>query len=144
MTHNLHGRLAIALAIALSAAPALAAPAKPTKPANAQTLDQMEVLARTTEYDGKAHTYTVKGDVAITLKDLAVSCDQATIYASPKEDQVERIVFSGKVEAKRSTGTFRGEKVTYYVAQRKLVAEGGTRTRLMLPASGSAAPKIGG
>ncbi|MBO9539869.1 hypothetical protein J7643_04655 [bacterium] len=141
MTHNFHGRLAIALAIALSAAPALAAPAKPT---SAQALDQMEVLARTTEYDGKAHTYTVKGDVEITLKDLAVSCDQATIYASPKEDRVERIVFSGKVEAKRSSGTFRGEKVTYYVAQRKLVAEGGTRTRLMLPASGSAAPKIGG
>ncbi|HEY9900462.1 MAG TPA: LptA/OstA family protein [Pantanalinema sp.] len=143
MTHNLQARLSLAMALALWQAPALAAPAKPA-PAPAQALDQMEVLARTTEYDGRAHTYTVKGDVAITLKDLAVSCDQATIYATPKEDRVERIVFSGKVEAKRSTGTFRGDKVTYYVAQRRLVAEGATRTRLMLPASGSAAPKIGG
>lgn len=138
MTHNLYGRLAIALTVALAAAPALAAPAKP-----APALEQMEVLARTTEYDGKAHTYTVKGDVAITLKDLAVTCEQATIYASAKEDRVDRVIFTGKVEAKRSTGTFRGERVTYYVAQRKLIAEGGTRTRLMLPASGSAAPTIG-
>lgn len=140
MTHNRYCRLAIALVMALVAAPALAAPAKPTP---AQALDQMEVLARTTEYDGKAHTYTVKGDVAITLKDLAVTCEQAIIYASPKEDRVDRVVFSGKVEAKRSSGTFRGDRVTYFVAQRKLLAEGGTRTRLMLPASGSAAPMNG-
>jgi lipopolysaccharide export system protein LptA len=140
MTHHVQAILAIAATLALAQAPALAAPAKP---APTQTLDQMEVLARTTEYDGKAHTYTVKGDVAITLKDLAVNCDQATIFASPKEDRVDRIVFSGKVEAKRPSGTFRGEKVTYYVAQRRLIAEGGTRTRLMLPASGSAAPKNG-
>lgn len=142
MTHNLQAGLAIALTLVALQASAWAAPAKPASPA--QPLDQMEVLARTTEYDGKAHTYTVKGDVAITLKDLSVSCDKATIYASPKEDAVERIVFSGKVEARRATGTFRGEKVTYYVAQRRLVAEGGTRTRLLIPASGSASPTIGG
>lgn len=138
--------LGLALALGVAVAPAVSAP----KPAatvrapqplpSAVTLDQMDILARQSEYDGQAHTYAMTGDVRISLRDMVVTCQAATVFASPKEDRVERIVFSGKVEARRGNGLFRGERVTYFVAERRLLAEGKTHTRLMVPASGSATP----
>lgn len=141
--------LALGVALGLAGTPALAVP-KPAAPASkvrapqplpsAVTMDQMDITARETEYDGQQHTYAMSGNVRISLRDMVVTCQEATVYASPKEDRVDRIVFSGQVEARRGTGVFRGEKVTYFVAERRLLAEGGTRTRLLVPASGSAAP----
>lgn len=141
--------LALGVVLGLAAMPAWAA-AKPAAPAAkmrapqplppAVTMDQMDIVARETEYDGQAHTYAMSGNVRISLRDMVVTCQEATVYASPKEDRVDRIVFTGQVEAKRGTGVFRGEKVTYFVAERRLLAEGGTRTRLLVPASASAAP----
>lgn len=108
--------LLIALAVPVAAEPA-----------------QMEIEAKTTEYNGQLHTYTVAGGVTIRLKDMVVTCDRATIYANAKEDRVERVAFYGGVEAKRGSNVFRGETVTYYLPERRLVAEGGTKTRLALP-----------
>ncbi len=118
------GALAVALVAAASQAP------------------QMEIEARTTTYDGKAHTYQVKGNVKVTLPQMVVTCEDATIFAAATEDRILRVVFAGKVEAKRGTDTFRAERITYHVAERRLVAEGGTRTQIKLPA-GAAGPLTG-
>lgn len=128
--------LGMAGVLALAAYPAHAKP-KPFAAPSGLSIDQMDIVAQTTEYDGHAHTYSVRGGVRITLRDMSVTCDQAVIYDTPKDDRVERIVFAGHVMARRGPGTFRGDKVTYYVAERRLLAEGGTHTRLLLPASGS-------
>jgi len=137
--------LGVGVAVALLGAPALSA-TKPAKAKAAQplpaavSLDQMDITARQTEYDGQEHTYSMSGNVRISLRDMIVTCQEATVYATPKEDRVDRIVFLGQVEARRGTGVFRGEKVTYFVAERRLLAEGGTHTRLLVPASASATP----
>jgi len=109
------------------AAPAASSPAAKTSP--------MEIEARTTEYDGQKHTYTVTGNVRITLEDLVVTCNQATIFASADESRVERVRFNGDVVAKRGTNVFTGETVTFHLSTRRLLAEGGTKTRIMVPAS---------
>lgn len=109
-------------ALLLVATPAFAAPAQ-----------HMDITAQTTTYDGKAHTYQVKGKVTITLPQLVVTCDEATVFADATESQVLRVVFSGNVEAKKGTDSFRASRITYHVADRRLVAEGTTRTRLRLP-----------
>ncbi|HEY9854176.1 MAG TPA: LptA/OstA family protein [Stenomitos sp.] len=138
--------LGVGMVVALMGAPAVsatkpAAKAKPPQPLPAAvSLDQMDITARQTEYDGQEHTYAMSGNVRISLRDMVVTCQAATVYATPKEDRVDRIVFSGQVEARRGTGVFRGEKVTYFVAERRLLAEGGTHTRLLVPASASATP----
>lgn len=119
-------------------APAYAAKPKSTPPP--LRMEQMDITAVSTEYDGNAHTYMVRGDVHVSLRDLSVTCAEATIYVTPKEDRVERIVFRGNVEAKRGSGTFRGNQVTYYASQRRFVAEGRTRTRLMLSATEPSTP----
>jgi lipopolysaccharide export system protein LptA len=121
--------LALSL-LALLAAPAAAEPS----PAPAQDL---EISAKSTTYDGRAHTYTVKGDVHITLPQLAVTCDQATIYADASEKHVVKIVFTGGVEAKRGTDSFRADTITLLVPERRLVAEGTTHVRLRLPEKAS-------
>lgn len=133
-------RVAIAAGIMVGwlALPALAAPARPApRPA----LEQLEIQGRTTEYDGASHTYRVKGDVTIETRDLVVTCKEAVIYTTPGEDRVDRIVFTGNVEARRGTGVFRGERVVYHVAQRKLQAEGMTRTRLLVPGAPLPTPR---
>lgn len=94
----------------------------------------MEIAAQTTTYDGKAHTFLVKGKVRVTLPQLVVTCDEATLYAAPSEDAIVRIVFKGNVEAVRGTDTFHAERITYQVAERRLEAAGATRIRLKLPA----------
>lgn len=144
--------LVVGLALGLTVAPAVSAPkpaakatpapkARPPQPLPAAvSLDQMDITARQSEYDGQAHTYAMEGDVRIALRDMIVTCRAATVYATPKEDRVERIVFTGQVEAKRGNSLFRGEKVTYFVSDRRLLAEGGTHTRLLVPATGSATP----
>lgn len=138
--------LGVGMVVALMGAPAVsatkpAAKAKAPQPLPAAvSLDQMDITARQTEYDGQEHTYAMSGNVRISLRDMVVTCQAATVYATPKEDRVDRIVFSGQVEARRGTGVFRGEKVTYFVAERRLLAEGGTHTRLLVPASASATP----
>ena len=103
---------------------------------------QMEIEAKTTTYDGKAHTYQMRGNVKITLPQMVVTCDEATIHAAATEDRVLRVVFAGKVEAKRGADTFRADRITYHVTERRLVAEGGTRTLIKLPA-GAAGPLTG-
>lgn len=140
--------LALGFAAGLSGMPAMSAPkAAPSAKTRAPqplpaavSLDQMDITARQSEYDGQAHTYAMTGNVRISLRDMVVTCQEATVYATPKEDRVERIVFTGQVEARRGTGVFRGDRVTYFVAERRLLAEGGTHTRLLVPASASAAP----
>lgn len=118
-------------------APALAQKAAPTPAANtAPAASTMEIVAQSTVYDGKAHTYQVKGNVRITLPQLTVTCDQATVYANDAENQIVKVVFSGNVEAKKGTDSFRATRITYLVAERRLSAEGTTRTRLKLPAEG--------
>lgn len=112
-------------------------------PALAQSGDHLEIEAASTTYDGKAHVYRVKGNVRMTLPQIAVTCDEAVVHFTPKEDAVQRIVFSGHVVATKGTDTFRAERITYEVADRRLVAEGATRTRLKLPVAGSPAPKPG-
>lgn len=101
---------------------------------SARSSNQMEIAAQTTTYDGKAHTYLVKGKVRVTLPHLVVTCEEATLYASPGEDTIVRVVFRGDVEATRDADSFRADRITYQVADRRLVAEGATRTRLKLPA----------
>jgi lipopolysaccharide export system protein LptA len=105
--------------------------AAPTPAADGGT---MEIEAKTTTYDGKAHTYQIKGAVKITLPQMVVTCDEATVFAAPTEDRVLRVVFAGKVEARRGADTFRADRITYHVAERRLVAEGTTRTKIKLPA----------
>ena len=119
------------LLAALTGAPALAQKAPPTPAAST-----MEIVANATVYDGKAHTYQVKGNVRITLPQLTVTCDQATVYANDAENQIVKVVFSGNVEAKKGTDSFKATRITYLVAERRLTAEGTTRTRLKLPAEG--------
>ena len=118
---------------------ASAAPKKPAAPvaksSPAAKSSPMEIEAKTTEYDGQKHTYTVTGDVRITLEDLDVTCKQATIYATADESKVERVLFSGDVVAKRGANVFTGETVTFHLQTRRLLAEGGTKTRIMVPAS---------
>lgn len=124
---------------AVSAAPASKASpaAKPATKSSAATPQSsaMNIEARTTEYDGQKHTYTVTGNVKITLEDLSVTCQQATIFATPDETQVERVRFTGDVVAKRGKNLFTGETVTFHLPTRRLLAEGGTKTRIMVPAS---------
>lgn len=122
-------RILLLLAL-LVASPAQAASPLPKAAPSGGT---MEIEAQSTTYDGKAHTYQVKGKVRITLPQMVVSCDEATIHAAT-EDRVLRVVFAGRVEAKRGADTFRADRITYHVAERRLVAEGGTKTRIQLPA----------
>lgn len=100
-------------------------------PAIAKT-EPMDILAKHTEYNGGKHTYTVTGDVHIAFRAIKVTCEKAVIYFTPKEDRVVRIVFTENVEVQRGQSTFTGEQVTYFVADQRLVAEGGTKTRLNL------------
>ncbi|MNK55103.1 Lipopolysaccharide export system protein LptA [compost metagenome] len=132
---------------AASAAPSKAAPAvkaspaaksAPAKTTSTAKSSPMDIEAKTTEYDGQKHTYTVTGNVRITLEDLIVTCAQATIFASEDESRVERVRFNGDVVAKRGTNVFTGETVTFDLPTRRLLAEGGTKTRIMVPASSSA------
>ncbi|MNX36808.1 Lipopolysaccharide export system protein LptA [compost metagenome] len=132
---------------AASAAPSKAAPAvkaspaaksAPAKTTSTAKSSPMDIEAKTTEYDGQKHTYTVTGNVRITLEDLIVTCAQATIFASEDESRVERVRFNGDVVAKRGTNVFTGETVTFDLPTRRLLAEGGTKTRIMVPASNSA------
>ncbi len=118
---------------AASAAPSKAAPA--IKSPAAATSSVMTIEAKTTEYDGQKHTYTVTGDVRIDLEDMRVTCRQATIFATADDSRVERVLFVGDVVAKRGANVFTGEKVTLTLQNRRLMAEGGTTTRLMVPAS---------
>ena len=106
--------------------------AKPTGPVRA---DELAILARATEFDGPGHQYRVSGDVQLEVRDLKVNCAEATIFLSNDDDKVLRIVFTGEVVAVRGKSTFRGDRVTYNVATRKLLAEGNTRTRVILPTS---------
>lgn len=92
--------------------------------------EPLEVLAKLTEYDGKKHTYTVTGDVKVTYRDLLVNCQKAVIYFTPKEDAVTKIVFFEKVDVLWKSSNFQGERVTYYVPNDRMVAEGGTKTRI--------------
>ncbi|MNL88716.1 hypothetical protein D3C87_2186030 [compost metagenome] len=46
------------------------------------------------------------------------------------------MVFSGNVKAQKGTDSFTASRITYLVAERRLKAEGTTRTRLKLPAEG--------
>jgi lipopolysaccharide export system protein LptA len=123
------------LLAALMGAPALAQKAAPAA-SSAPAASTMEIVAQSTVYDGKAHTYQVKGNVRITLPQLSVTCDQATVYANAAENQIVKVVFSGNVEAKKGTDSFKATRITYMVAERRLMAEGTTRTRLKLPAEG--------
>jgi lipopolysaccharide export system protein LptA len=119
-------------------APFLAASAAPTaakKAAPAPQTSTMEISARKTEYDGQKHVYTVTGNVRITLEDLLVTCQQATIFATADESRVERVLFSGDVIAKRGPHVFTGETVSFHLQTRRLLAEGGTTTKLQVPAS---------
>jgi lipopolysaccharide export system protein LptA len=124
------------LLAALMGAPALAQKAAPAATAASPAANTMEIVAQSTVYDGKAHTYQVKGNVRITLPQLTVTCDQATVYANDAENQIVKVVFSGNVEAKKGTDSFKATRITYMVAERRLSAEGTTRTRLKLPAEG--------
>lgn len=110
------------------------APAKKPSPAPAKT-STMEIVAQKTEYDGQKHTYTVAGNVKVTMEDLVVTCQQATIFATADESEVDRVIFNGDVIAKRGPHVFTGETVSFYLPTRRLVAEGGTTTRLQVPAS---------
>jgi|GEM_PF-2194574 len=130
-----------------SAAPSKAAPAAkaspaaksaPAKSTSTAKSSPMDIEAKTTEYDGQKHTYTVTGNVRITLEDLIVTCAQATIFASEDESRVERVRFNGDVVAKRGTNVFTGETVTFDLPSRRFLAEGGTKTRIMVPASTTA------
>ncbi|MNR86737.1 Lipopolysaccharide export system protein LptA [compost metagenome] len=126
--------------VAKASPAAKSAPAKTTstKTTSAAKTSPMDIEAKTTEYDGQKHTYTVTGNVRITLEDLIVTCAQATIFASEDESRVERVRFNGDVVAKRGTNVFTGETVTFDLPTRRLLAEGGTKTRIMVPASSSA------
>jgi lipopolysaccharide export system protein LptA len=119
---------------------ALFAPAAPAAPPQQRTvrMDEVSVRAQTTQYDGDSHVYRVIGDVHMEVRDLKVACKEALIVLSHNDERVDRLVFIGDVVAVRGRSTFRGDRVTYTVATRKLVAEGNTRTRVLLPASGSA------
>lgn len=123
-----------AVAAPASAKKGVSAPAKKASPAPAKT-STMEILAQKTEYDGQLHTYTVTGNVRVTLEDLVVTCQQATIFATADESEVDRVIFNGNVIAKRGPHVFTGETVSFYMPTRRLVAEGGTTTRLQVPAS---------
>lgn len=118
------------LALVLSAGAAYAAP-------KAEGPGTMDIEAKSTTYDGKAHTYQVKGGVKITLPQLTVTCDEATVYANDAENQIVKVVFNGNVEAKKGTDSFKAGRITYLVAERRLTAEGMTKTRLKLPAEGA-------
>lgn len=118
----------VLLALLAAPVPALAAGKVASAP------QQLTIVAKSSEYDGETHTYLVQGDVRIAAKGLLVTCDRATIFSTPKEDRIERIVFDGNVQAHRGRSTFTGAEVTLYVPTQRLVAEGGTKTRIQLPA----------
>lgn len=117
----------LAFALFLIAALAMA-------PAALAADEHLEIVADSTTYDGKGHLYRVSGNVKITLPEIVVTCREATVYADDKESKIVRVVFTGGVTAIKGTDTFRAEKITYLVADRRLVAEGGTRAKLKLPA----------
>ncbi|MFN3428916.1 MAG: hypothetical protein ACK46X_03065 [Candidatus Sericytochromatia bacterium] len=125
------------LLTAVVAGPAMAQKAPAARPtASASPGQMMDIVANSTMYDGKAHTYQMKGQVKITLPQFSVTCDEATVYANEAENQITKVVFSGNVEAKKGTDSFKATRITYMVAERRLTAEGTTRTRLKLPAEG--------
>ncbi len=111
--------------------------AVPAKPSGPVRVDELAIQAKATEYDGAGHQYKVSGDVHLEVRDLKVNCREALIHLSNDDDKVERIVFTGEVVAVRGRSTFRGDRVTYNVATRKLLAEGNTRTRVVLPSPGA-------
>ncbi|MBI6545594.1 MAG: hypothetical protein HY692_02295 [Cyanobacteria bacterium NC_groundwater_1444_Ag_S-0.65um_54_12] len=113
-----------------------AAAAEPTK-TELTRLEELVIEALGSEYDGLQHSYLLKGQVRVILRELLVTCNEATIFLPPSEDRVERILFVGDVLVTRGKNTFRGERVTYHVANKRLVAEGSTRTHLFLPRSGN-------
>ncbi len=112
-------------------APALAAPAAPV------TLDQIDLTARETSFEGPLHRYSVRGKVHVTVRDLDVRCEQADIYLSDDDSEVMRLECSGDVVARRGKNLFRSARITYWVPERRLLAQGGTRTVITLPASKS-------
>lgn len=111
------------LALTLLSTPALAKE-------KASKREPIDIVAKHTEYDGKLHTYTVSGDVRVDFRDLSVLCQKAVIYFTPLEDRVNRIVFLQNVDVQWKSSNFKGEVVTYFVPTQRLVAEGGTRTRI--------------
>src|SRR5688500_13672969 len=90
------------LLAALVAAPALAqtapaalpkaSPKAQPKPPPTASAGMMEIVAKSTMYDGKAHTYQMKGEVKITLPQLSVTCDEATVFANAAENQIVKVV----------------------------------------------------
>jgi lipopolysaccharide export system protein LptA len=120
-----------ALLLTLLAAAAVASPVR---------IDELAIKAANTEFDGAGHVYKVSGDVKMEVRDLKVNCKEAHIFLTPNDERVERILFTGSVVATRGRSQFHGDKVTYHVATKKLIAEGNTRTKLLLPSSGSVTP----
>jgi lipopolysaccharide export system protein LptA len=118
------------LCLGLLALSFLNTPALAKENPKAPKREPIDVVAKHTEYDGKLHTYTVFGDVRVDYRDISVFCQKAVIYFNPLEDQVNRIVFLENVDVHWKSNNFKGEVVTYFVPTQRLVAEGGTKTRI--------------
>lgn len=129
MTRFAPGSLLI-LATLTFGSPALAAgPAAPV------TLDQIDLTAQETSFEGPQHLYRVQGKVHVVVRDLDVRCEQADIHLSDDDSRVLRLECSGNVVARRGKNLFRSARVTYWVPERRLLAQGGTRTVITLPAA---------
>ncbi|MEB3195634.1 MAG: LptA/OstA family protein [Candidatus Sericytochromatia bacterium] len=115
---------------AWGAAPS-ALPTRGGEEAMGQTL---RLEADSISYDAQKRTYQVRGRVRIALADLTVRCESAILTAAPAQDQILKVVFSGQVEARRGPDSFRAQRITYHVRERRMFAEGSTRTQLRLPA----------
>jgi lipopolysaccharide export system protein LptA len=110
----------------------LAAAAAPSRP-DPVHLDQLDLTARETTFDGSVHRYRITGSVHAVVRDLDVRCDQADIFLSTDDDEVLKMEFSGGVVARRGKNVFKSARINYWVPERRLVAQGGTRTILTLP-----------
>ena len=113
-------------------------PAQPAKKSPPVRMDEIGITGGTTEYDGMAHTYKIAGNVKVVLREMTVTCNQAIISTSADEEHVDKILFLGDVVATRAHNTFRGDRVTYFIATKRLLAEGDTKTHVLLPRSGAA------
>lgn len=104
-------------------------------PVSEVTVDELELTAQETSFDGPLHRYRVNGKVHVTVRDLDVRCEQADIFLSGDDSRVVRLECSGEVIARRGKNLFRSARVTYWVSERRLLAQGGTRTVITLPAA---------
>jgi lipopolysaccharide export system protein LptA len=121
--------------------------------------DQIHVSAKTLVWDHKTHKATFQYEVVARQKDLAIHCDDLTIYFNEDDTDITRLVSKGNVRIvqmdrrascqeavydrvtnriilegdpviRQGENEVRGERVIFFVAENRSVVEGGEKGRV--------------